>query len=184
MNSMKKSYGVRRNSFTRRKNAGFEISIENIFHQFDNLKKAVIDASSVIYAIKSGFFSLLTENVSLITIPEILEEIDSRDVKIQVVALDGLTGATDQKLVACAFQLNLPIISEDRKILRAAFEKKMDYFNSLMMLNFLFYRRLVSEQEYRSYLENLREIAWYGNEIWEFGERLNIHIRDSFFQPR
>ncbi len=148
------------------------MAIEKVFHQFDNLKKAVIDASSVIYMDKAGFFPLLAANVSLITIPEVLKEINSRSAKIQIAPSEDLIGPTDEKLVACAFQLNLPIISEDRKILQAAFERKMDYFNSLMMLNFLFYQQLLSEQELRSYLENLREIAWYGNEIWEFGVRL------------
>ena len=147
--------------------------MEKILRQFDHLKKAVIDASSVIYMDKAGFLPLLAQNVTLMTIPEVLQEINSRNVKIQIAPSEELTGTTDEKLVSCAFQLNLPIISEDRKILRAALEKEMDYFNSLMMLSFLFYRRQVSEKEYRGYLEKLRAIAWYGNEIWEFGARLH-----------
>ena len=153
------------------------MAIEDIISQFNNLKEAIVDSSSVIYMSKAGFFSLVEQNISLITIPEVLEEIGLQDTEIQLASSDDSIAATDKKLIDCALRLNLPIISEDRKILRTALEKRMDYFNSLMMLNFVFYRRQLSEQEYQSYLEKLTAIAWYGNEIWEFGFKLHESLR-------
>jgi hypothetical protein len=48
---------------------------EQVILRFEKLRAALIDASSVIYARKAGFFELLSHAVQLYCTPEILLEI-------------------------------------------------------------------------------------------------------------
>jgi hypothetical protein len=151
---------------------------QDIFSQFNQLDKALIDASSIIYANKAHFLKRLTSSVSLFSIHEILSEAGSISDNIKPLTHTGKTLSNDQKLVACALRFGLPLISEDKKILMAMKSAKKPFFNSLMMLNFLLYRQMIDNQQYAQYHLALRQFARYSDDVWQYGAQIHAAIKE------
>jgi len=152
---------------------------QDIFSQFNQLDKALIDASSIIYANKADFLKMLSTTVKLFSISEILSEVGFGFVSdtIKPLTHNESSLSNDQKLVACALHFGLPVISEDKKILMAMKSAKKPFFNSLMMLNFLLYRRLIDNRQYTQYHQALKQFARYSDEIWKYGAKIRAAIR-------
>ncbi|MBC8182481.1 hypothetical protein H8E88_15385 [candidate division KSB1 bacterium] len=147
-----------------------EPSIDIVLNQFSKLTKALIDASSIIYSSKAGFLDILGETIRLYTIPEIFTETLQDQKNIQLIESHNHNDRTDDKLLAIAFDLDVSVISEDKKILIALEKENKPYFNSLMMLNFLFYKNKISATGFRQKRERLKDIAWYSQSVWDFGD--------------
>ncbi len=147
-----------------------EPSIDIVLDQFSKLTKALIDASSIIYANKTGFLDLLGKTIRLYTIPEIFAETLQDQKNIQLIESHNHSSRTDDKLLAVAFDLNVPVISEDKKILIALEKENKPHFNSLMMLNFLFYKKEISTTGFHQKRDLLKDIAWYSQSVRDFGD--------------
>ena len=140
--------------------------------QFTQLQAACIDASSLIYCSKAGLFDLLQQAFRLYTLPEIIAETGFQHLNLTLVRSPHREQSTDQKLLFCAIQQRLPLISEDKQLLKQAEQRGLCYYNTLMMLNFLLYKRLVTQEEYHTYLDKLRSIARYSPAIWQYGAQV------------
>ena len=141
--------------------------------QFGLLQKAMIDASSIIYARKAGFISILKDNLELITIPEVIAEAGDDADEISPIHCSGTTKTVDDKFVQCALQNDLPVISEDKKILNLLKKTHLPYFNVLMMLNFLSYIDAIDREQYTAYYRALQKFAWYSPQIWTYGDAVH-----------
>ena len=152
---------------------------QEVFSQFNQLEKALIDASSIIYANKADFLKMLGATVKLFSINEILSEVGFGFVcdTIKPLTYNENSSSNDQKLVACALHFGLPVISEDKKILMAMKSAKRPFFNSLMMLNFLLYRQMIDNRQYTQYHQALKQFARYSDEIWKYGAKIHAAIR-------
>ena len=160
-------------------NFRFDKPPQEVIAQFQELKKAMIDASSIIYARKAGFISILQVNLRLITIPEIIAEAGDDADGIKTMDYMKTSESVDDKFVNCALQNNLPVISEDKKILTALKKTHLPFFNVLMMLNFLSYINAVNRHQYSRYLEALQEFAWYSPKIWAYGISVQSAIENQ-----
>jgi hypothetical protein len=146
----------------------------SVAERFDALREAVIDASSIIYMLKSGFLGLLGSTLTLKTLPEVAAETGWPVLPVTVVGsgaeapggLSALTGlSNDERLLDLAATTELPLISEDRALLRAAGEEGLEYYNSLMMLAFLQYRGRIDPAWFEESLRRLLEVARYGEDV-------------------
>ena len=151
-------------------------SPQEIIVRFDHLDKALIDASSIIYTDRADFLDILASSIKLLSIAEILSETGPVSQRIKPLIHGATSSSNDQKLIACALDLNLPIISEDKKILMAMKRANRPFFNSLMMLNFLLYRRRIQNRQYIQYHQALKKFAHYSNEVWKYGARIKVII--------
>jgi len=141
----------------------------------------MIDTSSIIYIQKTGFLPLLTRTIALSTIPEVLVEVGTDLPGIEVREIKGNYGSTDHKLVECALQNQIPVVSEDKQILKTLKSEGHTYFNALVMLNLLLFREQISKDKFDYFRRRLGEYAWYSKEIWQFGQHLSERIfRDRF----
>jgi hypothetical protein len=138
------------------------------------LEKAMIDTSSILYIQKAGYFDVLLSAIQLYSIPEVISEIKSRVSGLTIIRISETLSSlpTDRKLVACAIENKLAMISEDHGILKAMHRAKAPYFNALMMLNFLLLVNRINEDSYRRYFSELKNIAWYSEAVWAFGETI------------
>jgi hypothetical protein len=161
---------------------GNKPSPQEIVSRFDHLDKALIDASSIIYTDRANFLEILAASIKLLSITEILSETGPVSESIKPLKYNGPSFSNDQKLVLCALDLNLPIISEDKKILMAMKRAKRPFFNSLMMLNFLLYRRRIQNQQYIQYHQALKKFARYSDEVWKYGARIKAAIPESYMK--
>lgn len=77
---------------------------------------------------------------------------------------------TDRHLVETAKYLQVPVISEDKKILMHANRGNLPFFNTLMIMNFMIYKNVISMAEYQAGLDLLQEEAYYDAFIFEYGK--------------
>lgn len=141
------------------------------------LKRALIDTSSILYVQKAGYFDLLAGTIKLYTIPEVMSEVRSRPEGLSLIHPTGSHAlSTDKMLITCALDRNLAMISEDRAILKAMRRAKAPYFNALMMLNLLLLSEKIDDSRYRRFLVALKSIARYSQKVWEFGEKVHTAV--------
>jgi len=140
--------------------------------KFDELTKAIIDASSIIYMKKAGFFDLLSDMVVLCSISEIIKEVGEDVAGIQIINLEKNSLSNDQALIKLTQTKKQPIISEDRQILIQAGRIGMDYYNALMMLLLLYHRGIINNSEYQKMYDQLIGIAHYSDKVIEYGQQV------------
>ncbi|UCE48276.1 MAG: hypothetical protein JSW47_22080 [Phycisphaerales bacterium] len=143
-----------------------------VLSEFRTLRRALIDSSSIIYMHKARFLRELANTVNLYSPPEIIKEAGFHDLNIKPVACSSNSLANDQKLITAALKLRWPVISEDKNILLHIRRANLPYFNSLMMLNFLLFKRRIDLKSHAIYFERLKQYARYSPYVWEFGKNI------------
>lgn len=153
-----------------------------IREEFDALTGAAVDASSIIYMLKAGFLGLLGHTIRLVTIEAIRDETGWQPPEVEVrwepSLKHGEPGvcppgpgpeaealSNDERLLRFAAASRLPVVSEDRGLLEEAEGRGIDYYNSLMMLLLLRYRKRIDDQWYAEARDRLLSIGRYGGEI-------------------
>jgi len=149
-----------------------------VLSEFRRLSRAFIDASSIIYMHKAGFFRELARAVNLYSPPEIVAETGLSGLNIRPIAWTSNSLSNDQKLITIALKLRWPVISEDKNILMHMERANLPYFNALMMLHFLLLRRRIDLRSHAMYLERLKQFAWYSPHVWKFGKNVYNTISD------
>ncbi len=157
----------------------FDKPPREVLTEFKELKKALIDTSSVIYAYKVGVLDLLQASLELVTTPEVVAETGKDAEGIVLIHCSDTAGSVDERLVNCALRNNLPVISEDKKILSKLKQTHLPYFNLLMMLNYLIYIDAIDDDQYSDYHTLLQKIAWYSPKIWYYGSSVRNIIEKS-----
>ena len=154
-----------------------------IISQFTQLERAIIDASSIIYTEKAGFLNILCDVLNIYSLPEIITEAGNPKIRVQLIHSHTNNKSNDEKLIQTAIDMRLPLISEDRQCLMRMKREKLDYYNALMMLNYLYFRQLISVQEYIDYNTQMRSFARYSKEVWEFGHAVYKAICEGVDVP-
>lgn len=154
--------------------------IEETLGQFSRFDMGVVDTSSLIYMEKGGFPELAAQTVSLVTINEVSREWGEGKLPIEVIPSVGRSDdSTDQKLLLTAASRGLPLISEDKKLLMAAGARGLPYFNSLVVLIFIYYKRKISVEKFTEFRERLLEFARYSPGVIAYGEALFERVGPS-----
>lgn len=145
--------------------------------QFRALQATLIDASSLIYLSRLNLLERLSKEVKLFTLPEIRAEARIDDQIIATINSPGGALSNDQKLIACAKKNRLPVISDDKNILLSVKRYRLPCFNSLMMINLLYFRKRISAIESKHYFRKLKHFAWYGEDVWQYGRQLFLRLK-------
>ena len=155
----------------------FEIQV--VFKQFDQLNQVLVDTSSLIYMHKINVFTHLQRVLSVSTIESVIEEYSFPlpDIRIIKPKLNFSDLQTDEQLLMVSVQGQIPLISEDRMILMKLDERKIPYFNTLMLLNYLRYKNEIVDPEYDGFLKELKKIARYSDTIYEYGKFVYEEIK-------
>lgn len=158
--------------------------MRQLLEQFKHFDRAAIDSSSVIYMEKAGFFDVFKNIVDVYTVPEVIDEIfasseknfekqrclDDLNIKICPIIDEGIT--VDEKVLRCAQKNSCEVVSEDKKVLRAAARQGVPYFNALVVLHFLLFRQAIDEAEYQSCMTTLFKFARYGPDVIQRGQEI------------
>jgi hypothetical protein len=164
-------------------NLKFDKPPQQVLAQFKHLTKALIDASSIIYSHKAGFFNLLRAKLELVTTPEVIAEAGADAESIGLIDCHTKSMSVDEKLIYCAEKYNLPVISEDKKILLKLKSTNLPYFNVLMMLNYLVYIDAIDRYQYLQFYTSLQSFAWYSPKIWAHGKSVHCAIKKPIEVP-
>ena len=156
------------------------IKPDAILGAFERLKKALIDTSSIIYLQKADYFDALAGTIQLYSIPEVISEFKTHVAGVTLIhPSESPSSSTDQKLIACALENELAMISEDKHILRAMRRARAPYYNALMMLNFLLFSKKIDDDGYRRNFCALENIARYSEAVWKFGRHVYAAIKEK-----
>ncbi|MBF9014428.1 MULTISPECIES: hypothetical protein [unclassified Oceanispirochaeta] len=141
------------------------------------IKCLCIDASSMIYHLRIGLLGSLAAEVELISTPQVLEEVGWPHLPVRAVQLENNDITNDDSLLLLAQIHRVPLLSEDRKLLMKADKLGLEYFNTLMMLNYLFMKGRVEDEDYPKILESLSEYAHYSTQVLEYGSTVYEEIK-------
>ncbi len=147
--------------------------ITKIKKQFDSLKDAVIDTSSIINIEKAGFLTILQQQVDLHTVEEVFLEYGKPVSPIKKHSINQIDLSTDQKVITLAFQNSFPVISEDKALLQASQKKGLVFYNAVMMLEYLVYIKTVTNEKYRQCFILLEQNCRYSLGIWQYIAKLH-----------
>jgi len=139
-----------------------------------------IDASSIIYLLKIGLLYSLAAEVNLVTTECVYNEVEWPKLPVKIIEINCAGLTNDQTLLALADMRKNSLLSEDLEILKIAKASGWNYYNTLMMLNYLLLKGRVSESEYNVYLERLKEVSHYSKQVLEYGENVYKAILDFF----
>ncbi|MCK5852464.1 hypothetical protein KAH27_05485 [bacterium] len=158
--------------------------MSKVLIQFDFLDQSLIDTSSIIYLNKINLLSASSQKLHLMTIPGVVEEFGSlselKYIKvINIKEIHSVKQDTDQNLLETAKYFQLPIISEDKKILMQAKHIGLSFFNTLMIMNFLIYKKVINQTAYQAAHDQLREEAYYDETIFEYGKKVYKKIMNN-----
>ncbi|MBN2013453.1 hypothetical protein JW960_29250 [candidate division KSB1 bacterium] len=157
------------------------MKFHNVFSlvEFDELKAAVIDASSIIYLSKLRMADELTNYISLYTTSQIVVEANLPLAGMEIVVVTENNFSNDENLIKFANEKQLPIISDDRKVLLTAQKLNLRYYNSLMMLLFLVYKRVIQLETFNVLEKKLSAIAYYSDDVIKFGKKVLHEIMNQ-----
>ncbi len=142
------------------------------------IKEVSIDASSMIYLLKIGLLGSFAAEVRLVTTKPVYDEVQWPKLPVEIIEIDfeGLTN--DQSLLALTEKRKNSILSEDLEILQYAEKSGWNYYNTLMMLNYLLLKGRLLESEYNKYLFRIVEISHYSKKILDYGEIVHAAVRE------
>ncbi len=136
------------------------------------IKELSIDASSMIYLLKTGLLGSLGAEISLVTTKPVFNEVGWSKLPVKVIEIECEGMSNDQSLLFLAEKRWISILSEDLEILQSAKKKGLNYYNTLMMLNYLLLKGRILPDEYPVYLDRIKEISHYSSNVLVYGEKI------------
>lgn len=143
-----------------------ESDLKRIFPKF--ISEASIDASSMIYMLKTGLLGRAASEIVFFASPGVIKETGWSSLPVKVFLTSEKACSNDGSVIKIAEEKHIPVISEDKKILLKAGEKNILHYNTLMILNYFLLISRISLEEYEEYFVLLSDIARYGKEIFSF----------------
>ncbi|MFW6364110.1 MAG: hypothetical protein ACOC0D_09720 [Spirochaeta sp.] len=152
--------------------------LEQEIYRFAPIRRILVDSSSLIYFDRLALLHILMDSV-VCCIPVGVREETGPGFDLPVIgdAKDG--ESVDQRIIRTASQLQLPVVSDDRHILRAAELRKLPHYNSGMMICYLRWKRSLDRRQAEAAMDHLEEFARYTEPIRGFCRGLLLLIEKS-----
>jgi predicted nucleic acid-binding protein len=169
-------------------NAGDPAEVERARSELLSLTEAAVDASSMIYMLKAGFFGYAAAEVRLFTVGPVAGEVGWPELPVRIVDLrrggevpwtadtveiaeayvDNADRPNDELLLELARRRSLAVVSEDLAVLESAAGHGLAHFNALMLLALLALRGRIEAPDYEEYFALLRSIGRYRGDVLDF----------------
>ena len=130
----------------------------------------LIDTSTLIYLEKLALLERVAAVFSVATITGVTREFGRTPRGVTVYPAGE--GVTDRLLVRQAVRCNAVVFSEDKKVLRHAGRRGLEYYNTLMIVLALYCRGEIDRNSCADLLGRLEEFARYGANVRAFGRRV------------
>lgn len=137
-----------------------------------------VDASSIIYLLKIGILGYTAAEIKLITTDNIIKEVGWPHLPIKSYPVENENHTNDESVVDLAVKHHIPVLSEDREVLMNARTHGLNYYNSLMILNYLLLKKRIDINEYSEYLKRLTEISHYSEDILDYGACFRVLVEN------
>jgi hypothetical protein len=140
-----------------------------VLQELHGLRGGVVDTSTLIYLERLGLLSLAARSFSLLLIPQVIAEYGScPEGCMPTPAAD--CGTTDELLCRVAQSLALPVLSEDRQVLRRARALDLSFYNTLMLVLALCAQDDLPLADYPDLRDHLCAFAHYSPQVIAAGD--------------
>lgn len=144
---------------------------------FEHLSTAVIDASSLIYMKKADFLDLTLAHIQMHSTDTVYNQTGLPPLPVILHNYEmHQSYSADQQLVYLAQSLQIPVISEDKWILKKTAGLGLPYYNTLMILNFLLYKKHIDELNFTLRMQTILSIARYSQTVVRYGAMVTEQI--------
>lgn len=150
----------------------------SILTDLRGLRGGIIDTSTLIYGQHLQLLPLLAQQWRLVLIPQVVAEFGAYPGQMAL-RPGAASGNTDETLLATAIDLQLPLFSEDGRLLRRARARHHPHYNSLMLLLALLTQGQISLAEYDRLHATLLQVARYSSAVLAWGQALHQAISES-----
>jgi hypothetical protein len=153
-----------------------------VIKQFPGIQRCAVDASSMIYMLKAGFLGYTGAAIELITVPPVFKEVGWPKLPVKIYPLSedmDANASNDFTLILLAKELNIAVLSEDKKLLNEAGNLGLCYYNSLMVLVYLRMIGKVNENQYHEFRTRLIAAARYSAEVIQYADDLHRAIKGN-----
>lgn len=147
------------------------MNIERAVGDLSRFSGGVVDTSTLIYLERLSLLSEVASACTLLVIPQVEKEFGG-NLPRALHFIQAPEGDADNVVCATALKKNTFVLSEDGKVLRQAAKNGLPYFNTLMLLLFLYTKGKISSVRYLECERELRTFARYSEVIYDFGRKV------------
>jgi hypothetical protein len=165
-----------------------EDAVARVRAELAALEEAAIDASSMIYMLKAGFFGYVAAELRFYTVGPVAQETGWPELPVRIADLrrggevpwtpenvevaEAFAGpgkhGNDELLLELAAARGLAVVSEDRRVHERAAEEGIAHYNAPLMLALALARGRLSRPEWEEYFDRLAEIGRYAEAVLAF----------------
>jgi hypothetical protein len=163
-------------------------AVSRVRSELAALDAAAIDASSMIYMLKAGFFGYAAAEVKMYTVGPVAREVGWPQLPVRIADLrrggevpwtreavevaEAFVGSgkhgNDELLLELASARGLALVSEDRRVHERAAEENIPHYNALLLLALVRMRDRIPPEDYEEYFELLRTVGRYSDGVLAF----------------
>lgn len=156
--------------------------------QLQAIKEILADTSSLIYLDKLSLIKLLTSEIKVMTISEVAREFGPSFTELSEISIvpsplnqtDYANLDTDRKLLHQAAKNRIPLLSEDRRILRTGLEAGLQVHAAIMMVLLLYFRSRINLSDYERARDQLADWARYDRHLLSYADELSFMFGKFF----
>lgn len=146
-------------------------ALKRMYAELQGLGGGVADTSTLIYLEALEILPLVGQRLQLVLIPQVVAEFGRRPPDMRLVP-SAPAATVDEAVVRTARALNVPIFSEDGRILRQARRLEHLHYNSLMLLLALRAQNVLPETEFSRLRRNLLGFARYSSTVIAYADQV------------
>jgi len=149
-------------------------ALKQVCTELQSLRGGIADTSTLIYLETLGILPLIGQWLHVALIPQVVSEFGRHPAGMQLVQSVPAT-TVDEAIITTARALELPIFSEDGRILRQARKIHLPHYNSLMLLLALYAQGMVAQGQLSRLRLHLLGYARYSQEVVTYADRV-LHL--------
>ncbi len=146
-------------------------------------EKFIFDTSSLIYTYKTEVLHDLLNNYKILVTKGVMEEISEKgDFLYEMIidsssigqleeiphrVIDSKLSYTDTQIYLLSEKYNIPVVTEDKRIISHLEQNNMIHFNSLIMVFFLVKKGYYDKKTGVRKLFDIGNIAWYSDRVFD-----------------
>lgn len=152
--------------------------VDALLADLQRFRGGIADTSTLIYLERLGLLDRAARCFSLLVIPQVVAEFGMRPagtIPLTAVA----SGPADLVICREASRLGLPVLSEDRHVLRAARAGQLSYYNTLMIVLAFCIQGELAPAAFADIRRELLVFARYAPQVVAVGDALFEALRQS-----
>ena len=148
-----------------------KIDPEKIVSELKMFQGGVADTSTLIYLDSIDLLLTAGRVFQLLVPPDVVQEFGDPLPGCMICGME-CNGNADRAVVQLALERSMPVLSEDRQLLKHSRRLGLQYYNTLMILLALLHQQKLTLDDYQKAYFSLRGTARYSPAVWQVGQQV------------